>query len=196
MEERLDEFFGQQGAAEQKFPSVAELEAQIETRTYRRGTGNLFVNGGRNVKKLEPMPKNATIQDFFRLRFAPANHVLQSATRALKTGMTEEAVLACLLHDVCGADQGRPRLVGRAAVRALRPGEDQLRDPLPPALRFYPKTPATSIPISIPHLRADDRPPAVHPRPTSCAQPQVVHGAAPRHGERPLRVRPERQGVA
>ena len=45
------------------------------------------------------MPKNPTLQDFFRLRFAPANHVLQSATRALKTGMSEEIILACLLHD-------------------------------------------------------------------------------------------------
>ncbi|HEX4915721.1 MAG TPA: hypothetical protein VFV51_17305, partial [Vicinamibacterales bacterium] len=38
--------------------------------------------------------------EFFEKRFAPANHVLQSATRALKTGMSEEVVLACLLHDV------------------------------------------------------------------------------------------------
>jgi hypothetical protein len=99
MEERLDEAVAQQGATPQKFPSVAELDAAIETRTYRRGAGNLFVNGGRNVKKLEPIPKNATLHDFFRLRFAPANHVLQSATRALKTGMSEEIILACLLHD-------------------------------------------------------------------------------------------------
>ena len=45
------------------------------------------------------MPAKPTIEDFFRLRFAPGNHVLQSATRALKTGMSEEIVLACLLHD-------------------------------------------------------------------------------------------------
>jgi hypothetical protein len=101
MEERLDEdVAAQQGGEQRKFPSVAELDAAIETRTYRRGTGGLFVNGGRNVKKLPPMPKNATLKDFFELRFAPANHVLQSATRALKTGMSEEVVLACLLHDV------------------------------------------------------------------------------------------------
>ena len=74
------------------------------------------------------MPKNPTLQDFFRLRFAPANHVLQSATRALKTGMSEEVMLACLLHDVRAVDdQGRSRLVGRAAVRALHPGEVDLR---------------------------------------------------------------------
>jgi len=87
-------------AAEKKFPTVAELDAQIVTRDYRRGVGTLFANGGRNVKKLEPMPANPTLEDFFKLRFAPANHVLQSATRAMKTGMTEEVILACLLHDV------------------------------------------------------------------------------------------------
>jgi hypothetical protein len=85
---------------DKKFPTVAELDAQITTRDYRRGVGTLFANNGRNVKKLEPMPANPTLLDFFKLRFAPANHVLQSATRAMKTGMTEEIILACLLHDV------------------------------------------------------------------------------------------------
>jgi hypothetical protein len=82
-----------------KYPTVADLEAQIDTRTYRRGVGNLFAGRGK-VEKLQPMPAKPTLQDFFKLRFAPANHVLQSATRALKTGMTEEIILACLLHDV------------------------------------------------------------------------------------------------
>jgi hypothetical protein len=100
MEEQLDEAVAsqQQGGGE-KYPTVAELEAQIETRNYRRGAGNLLVNTRGNVKKLEPMPAKPTLEDFFRLRFAPANHVLQSATRAMKTGMSEEIVLACLLHD-------------------------------------------------------------------------------------------------
>ncbi len=98
MEEHLDEQVAA-GQTPEKFPTVAELEAQIENRNYRRGAGSLFVNGRGNVKKLEKLPKNPTIQDFFRLRFAPANHVLQSATRALKTGMSEEVILACLLHD-------------------------------------------------------------------------------------------------
>ena len=48
--------------------------------------------------------------DFFEKRFAPASHVLQSATRALKTGMDEEVILACLLHDtvltMLGVDHG------------------------------------------------------------------------------------------
>ena len=82
-----------------KFPTVAEVEAQSQERPYRRGVGELFVSTHGNVKKLEPMPANPTLLDFFRLRFAPANHVLQSANRALKTGMSEEVILACLLHD-------------------------------------------------------------------------------------------------
>ncbi|HYM24654.1 MAG TPA: hypothetical protein VEU08_15660 [Vicinamibacterales bacterium] len=81
------------------FPTVADIEAQIETRPFRRGAGSVFVSNRGNVKKIEPMPDKPTLEDFFRLRFAPANHVLQSATRAMKTGMSEEIILACLLHD-------------------------------------------------------------------------------------------------
>jgi hypothetical protein len=72
--------------------------------TSRRGTGSLFVPSGpandRKMPQLAPMPDKPTLVDFFNLRWAPANHVLQSATRALKTGMSEETVLACLMHDV------------------------------------------------------------------------------------------------
>jgi hypothetical protein len=72
---------------------------------WRRGTGSLFTpqrgeDGQRKLRELAPMPEKPTLVDFYNLRFAPANHVLQSATRALKTGMSEEIVLACLLHDV------------------------------------------------------------------------------------------------
>ena len=85
-------------------PTVAQLEAQIETRDYRRGVGRLFVASGEgNVSKLPPMPANPTLVDFFKLRFLPADHVLQSAALALKNGMSEEVVLACLLHDTVQA---------------------------------------------------------------------------------------------
>ncbi len=87
----------------EKFPTVAELEARNEDlgRPSRRGAGNLFVpNSEGKLRPLEKMPDKPTLLDFFQYRFAPANHVLQSATRALKTGMREEIVLACLLHDV------------------------------------------------------------------------------------------------
>ena len=105
-ESRLDELAAQRGGGagvqgqDQPFPTVAQIEAQIETRSTRRGVGGLFVSGRGNVKRLEKMPEKPTLLDFFRLRFSPANHVLQSATRAMKTGMKEEVILACLLHDV------------------------------------------------------------------------------------------------
>jgi hypothetical protein len=89
-----------------KFPKAAEIEAQIETRSFRRGVGNLFLNTQPNgkVKKLEPMPAKPTFLDFFKLRMEQtSNHVLQSANRAMKTGMSEEIILACLLHDTVHA---------------------------------------------------------------------------------------------
>src|ERR1700722_8165040 len=100
MEDKLDEMVAAQQP--EKFPTVAEIDAQITTRPYRRGTGDVFHARGKdaNVTLIEKMPDKPTLQDFFRLRFAPANHVLQSATRAMKTGMSEEIILACLLHDV------------------------------------------------------------------------------------------------
>ena len=56
---------------------------------------------GENVKRLTRMPANPTLYDFFKLRFNDtANHVLQSAALAMKNGMSEEIILACLLHDV------------------------------------------------------------------------------------------------
>ena len=48
---------------------------------------------------LQPMPKKPTLVDFFNLRFEEAQHTLQSATRALKNGLPEDIVFACLLHD-------------------------------------------------------------------------------------------------
>src|SRR5437660_3709366 len=68
----------------------------------RRGAGSIFAPGGaqREIKTLDQMPEKPTLVDFFKLRFAPATHVLQSATDALKKGEKEEMVLACLLHDV------------------------------------------------------------------------------------------------
>ncbi len=104
LEHHMEHLLDEQVAASQgqKFPTVADLEAQIETRNYRRGVGNLFARGS-NVAKLPSLPEKPTLFDFFKHRFQPANHVLQSATRALKTGMSEEVILACLLHDVVQA---------------------------------------------------------------------------------------------
>jgi hypothetical protein len=50
--------------------------------------------------RLPPMPDQPTLIDFFKARFAATAHLLQSATRALKSGQPEKVVLACLLHDI------------------------------------------------------------------------------------------------
>jgi hypothetical protein len=54
----------------------------------------------RDDPRLPRMPARPTLFDFFRLRFAPANHLLQSARLAQKNGTDEKVVLACLLHDI------------------------------------------------------------------------------------------------
>jgi hypothetical protein len=61
-----------------------------------RGTGGLFQPRRGEFK---PMPAKPTLVDFFELRFAPANHVLQSAARAEDMNFPEDVVFACLLHD-------------------------------------------------------------------------------------------------
>jgi hypothetical protein len=87
-----------------RFPTAAEIEAQIETRPSRRGVGTLFVSPRGNVRKLPAMPAQPTLIDFFNGRFQDtANHVLQSANLAKKNGMSEEIILACLLHDTVQA---------------------------------------------------------------------------------------------
>jgi hypothetical protein len=102
LQRRLNEAAGAaDGGATGKFPTVADIEAQIDKAPFRKGVGNLFSARTGNVQRLAPMPERPTLLDFFKLRFmATSNHVLQSANRALKTGMSEEIVLACLLHDV------------------------------------------------------------------------------------------------
>ncbi|MBV8842717.1 MAG: hypothetical protein JO307_07890 [Bryobacterales bacterium] len=91
---------GDGGVAAKKFPTAAEIDARIETQPFRRGLGNLFRASSGNVKHLAPLPAKPTLVDFFKLRFsATSNHVLQSANRAMRTGQSEEVILACLLHD-------------------------------------------------------------------------------------------------
>jgi len=50
--------------------------------------------------RLPPMPAKPTLMDFFKYRFGPAAHLLQSARHAVKGGLSEKMVLACLLHDI------------------------------------------------------------------------------------------------
>jgi len=52
--------------------------------------------------RLPKMPAKPTLLDFFRYRFTSftRNHLLQSARLALRSGLDEKVVLACLLHDI------------------------------------------------------------------------------------------------
>jgi hypothetical protein len=50
--------------------------------------------------RLAPMPEAPTLADFWRLRFAPGQHLLQSARLAQKAGHSEKVVIACILHDI------------------------------------------------------------------------------------------------
>ncbi len=95
------------------FPTVAELDARIDQRGYRRGAGSLFRHSNYSetikpgvpegkVKRLSKMPAAPTLIDFFKQRFAPAAHLLQSAALAKRKGESEEVILGCLLHDMGG----------------------------------------------------------------------------------------------
>lgn len=50
--------------------------------------------------RLPAMPEKPTLVDFFKYRFGPSMHLLQSAHHAVKANLPEKMVLACLLHDV------------------------------------------------------------------------------------------------
>ncbi len=50
--------------------------------------------------RLPAMLETPTLIDFFKLRFGPSMHLLQSAHHARKNGLPEKMVLACLLHDI------------------------------------------------------------------------------------------------
>ena len=54
----------------------------------------------REDPRLQKMPDKPTLIDFFRYRFGPAAHLLQSARLAVRDGLPEKTVLACLLHDI------------------------------------------------------------------------------------------------
>jgi hypothetical protein len=63
-----------------------------------KNPGKYFLMGA--DPRLPQMPDKPTLLDFFRQRFASTAHLLQSATHALKAGLPEKTVLACLLHDI------------------------------------------------------------------------------------------------
>ncbi len=162
-----------------------------------KNPGKYFLMGA--DPRLPKMPDKPQLIDFFKQRFASMNHLLQSATHALKAGLDEKVVLACLLHDIgvvsfirCdhgywGAQLIEPYVDEEVswAVRvhqALRFFPDKFRRlrlsrPLPQI--FRPGLPARAL-----HRRG------IRARP----QTQILHDRAAHLRERHLLVRPERQG--
>ena len=199
-----------------------ELEEHLTAKMNRRiGKSVLFTSGDLDPTKPAPppadpsqhvlmgddprlpkMPKEPTLLDFFKYRFAPAQtHLLQSATHALKDGHNEKVVLACLLHDigVVGFIRSDHGYWGAQLVEPYVDEEVSWAIRMHQALRFFPDE---SVGYEYPEMyvqlfgaRLQAR--AVHrggvqERP----QPQVVHDEPPDHPERHLLVRPERQGRA
>ncbi|MFM8859495.1 MAG: HD domain-containing protein, partial [Methylocystis sp.] len=92
--------------------TVSQIDEEISTRTFRKGVGTLYCVGATTpfgvrqanedlfVQRLPKMPQKPGLIDYFKLRFFPAHHLLRSADLALKAGMDEEIVFACLLHDL------------------------------------------------------------------------------------------------
>ncbi|HEU4370819.1 MAG TPA: HD domain-containing protein [Methylomirabilota bacterium] len=102
-------------------------------------------NNGKRVMmgpdpRLPKMPDRPTLFDFFRYRFGPANHLMQSARLATKNGVEEKVVLACLLHDIAIAGFIRGDH-GYWAAQMLEPyvdAEVSWAIRYHQALRFYP----------------------------------------------------------
>ncbi len=122
------------------YPTVAEIEAEVPTRSYRRCVGGLLLNTKGNVKQLAKMPARPTLWDFFELRFMGSrNHCFQSANKALHNGVDEEIVLACLLHDtvqeLVHTDHG---FWGAQMYEPYVPAQTAFAIRYHAALRFYP----------------------------------------------------------
>ena len=138
----------------EKFPTVAEIEAQIETRTYpaRRRRPASPASAARTSRSSSRCRTNPTLKDFFE----PALRAGQP--RAAERDARDEdrhvrgdhpRLPAARLRAV--AHQAGSRLVGRAAVRALHPGEERRsRSAITRRCASTPTTTrATSIRISI-----------------------------------------------
>lgn len=67
--------------------------------SFAQDGGKLLLMG--EDPRLPAMPEKPTLIDFFKLRLSPSQqHLLQSANLARKNGLSENMVLACLLHDI------------------------------------------------------------------------------------------------
>src|SRR5229473_6076526 len=90
--------------------------------------------------RLPPMPEKPTLVDFFKNRFGPAAHLLQSAKHAFNADLPEKMVLACLLHDIStiGFIRGDHGYWGAQLVEPYVDEEVTWAIRAHQALRFYP----------------------------------------------------------
>jgi len=100
LEERMLNDLNDKIATRSVLFGMAEGKIEIQS-----GADLLAKNPGKTMlmgadKRLPAMPDKPTLQDFFKHRFAHTAHLLQSAKHALKNGLPEKTILACLLHDV------------------------------------------------------------------------------------------------
>jgi hypothetical protein len=116
MDERRDAIILAPTASSKGEPKPAKDKIAVKSALATMGTPEYFTRfdavtpeelGKRKVMMgddpaLPKMPAAPTLFDFFTLRFGPAqsSHLLQSANLALKAGVNEQGVLACLLHDI------------------------------------------------------------------------------------------------
>ena len=173
--------------------TVEQVDAQIDTRAYRRGAGKLFIAEAGTVRRLPPMPERPTLVDFFERRFQSTQHVLQSASLAQR-GRRERRSGARMPPARSGtvADADRSRLVERAAVRAVRVGARRVRDPVSPGAALL-RRPGRRLRVSRAVLQAVRRrlraAAARRGRVPDGAQSSVVHGRAAGHDERSVCIR-------
>ena len=159
--------------------------------------GKRFLMG--DDPRLPKMPPKPTLMDFFHNRFASTNHLLQSATHALKAGMNEKTILACLLHDISvggfiKADHG---YWGAQLIEPYVDEEVSWAIRAHQALRFFPDP---SVGYEYPKLyiqyfgdeyEPDDYIKAAYEK---ARRAQMVHDRAPHHRARHLFLRSQRQG--
>ena len=90
--------------------------------------------------RLPAMPDQPSLIDFFKLRFGPSMHLLQSAHHARKNGLPEKMILACLLHDlaVVGFIRGDHGYWGAQLVEPYVDEEVTWAIRAHQVLRFYP----------------------------------------------------------
>jgi hypothetical protein len=90
--------------------------------------------------RLPAMPQKPTLIDFFRHRFGPSMHLLQSAHHAKAAGLPEKMVLASLLHDIAvvGFIRGDHGYWGAQLVEPYVDEEVSWAIRAHQVLRFYP----------------------------------------------------------